>query len=105
MIALVDSNIIIDLVRGYPPAKAWLAAALDDLFITSITQLEVIYGARNKQAVQITQALLRQFDLVYLTQADQQLAYQNMLNHRLSHNVELADCLIAAACAALHAHP
>jgi predicted nucleic acid-binding protein len=99
MIALVDSNVIIDLIRGHIPAQAWLTTVMDDLFITSITQLEVIYGARDKRAVQITLGLLRQFDLVYLTQSDQQLAYQYMLNQRLSHNVELTDCLIAAACA------
>ncbi|MFQ3648145.1 MAG: PIN domain-containing protein, partial [Anaerolinea sp.] len=65
MIALVDSNVIIDLIRGHIPAQAWLATVMNDLSITSITQLEVIYGARDKRAVQITLGLLRQFDLVY----------------------------------------
>ncbi|XWX02597.1 PIN domain-containing protein [Aggregatilineales bacterium SYSU G02658] len=99
MIALVDSNVIIDLIRGYAPAQEWLADIADELHITSITQLEVIHGARDKRAVRITLELLRQFDVVYLTPIDQQQAYHYLLSYGLSHNVELTDCLIAAACA------
>lgn len=54
--ALVDSAVIIDVLRMFPPAVAW-ATSQDGLGITSPVWFEVLDGARSKaelnRAVQV----------------------------------------------------
>ncbi|XWX02599.1 PIN domain-containing protein [Aggregatilineales bacterium SYSU G02658] len=98
MMIFIDTNILIDISRRYPPSIAWYRQQ-SRLFITTVTALELIEGTTNKATLAAAINLLRQFELVYLTAVDQEWALQMQRRFCLSHNVELTDCLIAAACA------
>jgi predicted nucleic acid-binding protein len=93
---IVDSTVIIHIFRRFPPALAWVDALEVRLAITSITWLEVIHGASGKAAQTRCKAIMQQFDLVHLTQADQEWAMQQMEQHRLSQGVSINDSLIAS---------
>ena len=95
---IADSTIAIHILRGNPAARAWFSAQSVRLSITPITWLEVMYGAPSKREQTRTQALLDQFDLLYLTQADMDWAMQQLLTYRLSHGIAVMDCLIASVC-------
>lgn len=62
MTVLVDTSILIDLLRGNPEAAAVLQEALDDgpLHASEITRLEVLAGMRPKEQ-SATRALFRAF--------------------------------------------
>ena len=93
--ALLDTNIVIDLLNGYPPAIQWLLSQ-NDLALTRSVWLEVIEGVENTIEMQQTTVFLDRFGLVELTVSDFDWATQQLIKYRLSHNVDAFDCLIAA---------
>jgi tRNA(fMet)-specific endonuclease VapC len=92
---LLDTSIIIDILRGYQPAVDWLSQQ-SNLGVTRIVWLEILEGAQNKQSQQKGIALLKGFGLMILTEADVECAVEKMLVYSLSHNIDALDCLIAS---------
>jgi predicted nucleic acid-binding protein len=58
--------------------------------------MEVIGGGQNKVERLRAARLLKQFDFVYLTQADMDWAMSVQLRFELSHGTGMMDCLIAS---------
>ncbi len=95
--ALIDSTVLVDLLRKHPPAHAWLAAKpASSIGTTNISWMELIYGAQNKLAQQQCLQVVGIFPLVYLTQEDMTWAMEQLLKYRLRHSVGVGDCLIAS---------
>lgn len=92
---LLDTTIIVDLLRQYPPAAAWVGQQ-HSLSTTPLIWLEIIEGANNKAEQTRALMLLRRFELIYLTSADFDWAIQKSAQFKLSHNTGMIDCLIAA---------
>jgi predicted nucleic acid-binding protein len=92
---LVDSSILIDVIRKYTPAQAWLAQQ-GQLGVTRIVWLELLEGAENKQKQLRAIVLLKRFALVPISDADMAWAVEKMTRFGLSHNVDAFDCLIAS---------
>ena len=95
-IGIVDTTVLVHLYRNNSDALAWAAIWKQQLAITSISWLEVMVGAAGKAGQARCKAIFGQFELVYLTQADQEWAMQQMERYRLSHGVGINDSLIAA---------
>jgi predicted nucleic acid-binding protein len=95
-IAVVDTTVVIHLLRHYAPALAWYSSLSQPLGVTPITWLEVMYGAGSKAHQITSKTLLGQFDILYLTSVDQDWAMAQMERFRLCHGVSINDCLIAA---------
>jgi len=92
---LLDTAIVVDLLRGYRPAEAWFAG-LNLAAITPMVWLEVIQGVENKREQESAVKLLSAMDRVDLTTIDFDWAIEQALRFRLSHNIDMMDCLIAA---------
>lgn len=92
---LVDSSVLVDVLRGYPPAEQWLADTAQ-LGVTQIIWLELLEGSQNKQRQREAMKLLRRFALIRLTGDDVQWSIEQLITLRLSHNVDAFDCLIAS---------
>lgn len=95
---LVDSDILIDVLRKEPLAVNVLGALLMEgpVVVSVISRMEAIRGCLNREMQQQAERLLKQLELVGLdaqiaTRADQ-LVTQYFLSHRLA----VADALIAA---------
>jgi predicted nucleic acid-binding protein len=58
--------------------------------------MEVMEGAHSKANQAQCRTLLDQFELLYLTAADQQWAIQQVEHFQFSHHIGKDDCLIAA---------
>jgi len=74
IVGIVDTTVIVHIFRKNSIAKARLAAQTNKLSVTSITWLEVMYGAPGK------------------------LGQQTCKTIRLSRGVGINDCLIASVC-------
>ena len=96
--ALLDTSIVVDLLRGHPPAVAWLEQQEedDDLGVPPAVWLEIIDGAQNLKAQREAIELLRRFDRIPMASEDFDWAIEQALRFRLSQNVDIMDCLIAA---------
>jgi predicted nucleic acid-binding protein len=93
---IVDSTVIIHILRRQVAAKNWLRTQ-SALGVITVTWMELLYGAPGKRGQEEAVNLLNTFIPVYLTPADQEWAIRSMLILRLSHGVSINDCMIAAA--------
>jgi predicted nucleic acid-binding protein len=93
---LLDTSIVVDVLRGYLLARTWLSNN-SDLGITRIVWLEVIEGAENRREQERAVKTLKEFELVTLTVEDMDWAVDKLLQFNLSHNLDAVDCLIASA--------
>jgi len=87
-------------MRGYAPASKWLETQ-DRPAITRIVHLEVLVGSQNKADQQKALRFLQRYSIVDLTLEDNEWATEMLIRFRLSHNVGIMDCLIAAPAARL----
>ncbi len=97
VIALIDTSIVVDLLRGYEPAQSWFVEQ-QSLGISQAVWLEIIEGAQNQRSLQAALRLLRRFDQIEITSDDMAWAIRNLTQFKLSHNIDAFDCLIAASC-------
>jgi len=93
---LVDSSIIVDLIRGFPDAHQWLKTMNDELGITYYVWSEVIQGAPNKQKQASSIKILSDFHLIEITPEDTKWAVQALIKTRLAYNVDAFDSFIAS---------
>lgn len=97
MSGLLDTTVIVDLLRGFPPAVAWLQNQSEELGLSPVVWLEVIEGAANRLDQEKAIRLLTHFDRISVANDDFEWAIRESLVFRLSHNVDMMDCLIAAS--------
>jgi predicted nucleic acid-binding protein len=93
---LLDTAIVIDLLRGYPPAISWLEGQ-SQLSLSPVVWLEVLDGAANRTDQARAVRLLGHFERIEVLPADFDWAIRQALALRLSHQVDMMDCLIAAS--------
>ncbi|MEP6984578.1 MAG: PIN domain-containing protein [Chloroflexota bacterium] len=94
--ALLDTSILIDILRLNSNANQWIAKQNIQFGVTGIVHLEVLQGAIDKQDQNNGLKLLRRFESIELTPSDYHWAIEQLIHYKLSHNVGGVDCLIAA---------
>jgi predicted nucleic acid-binding protein len=92
---LLDTDILVDLLRQHPPAHAW-ANQQSDLGVTIISWIELLQGSPNKQAQQNALGLLHKFKRIEVEKTDFLWTIQGLLKYNLSHNMRGFDGLIAS---------
>jgi len=97
---LIDSTVVVDVMRGYEPAAKWLETQAEPA-ITRMVHLEVLAGSLNKIEQQKALRFLQRYSIIELTLNDFVWATEMLVRYRLSHNVGINDCLIAAPAARL----
>ena len=94
--AMLDTNIIIDLLNAHPPAIQWVHSRQLRLGITSVTWMEVTYGAQSKIKRDQAFKFMKQFNMLYLNEIDQEWAMKQLFQYCLQYGIDVLDCLIAA---------
>jgi predicted nucleic acid-binding protein len=95
--AILDTSVLIDLLRGFQPAKEWFEGlGRRRVAITPVVWMEKVQGAldgaRRAQAIR----LLRQFHVEHPTEDDNRWAMRQTARFHLSHGVQLQDAMIAS---------
>lgn len=100
---LLDSDVLIDLLRQYSPAVAWFDALQEDeeLAVSGYVVMELIQGCRNKPEQDRVQRELAPYGVVWLSQTDCDRALELFAAYRLSHNAGLLDVLIGQTAVAM----
>ena len=95
---LVDTDILIDVSRSMPTAinRLKLEANTSTLAISSITQMELIVGCRNKTELQNLEKFLRRYLIIKVDELITDKAIELLSHYRLSHGLLIPDGLIAA---------
>ena len=94
---LVDTDVLIWYLRGYPRAAQTLES-LADLQVSAVTYIELIQGCRNKQEMERLKKDLvhRKAVILPISEPVSQRAMALIETHTLSGGLLLADALIAA---------
>jgi predicted nucleic acid-binding protein len=95
--AVLDTNIIIDLINQFPKAQLWQQQHKHSQFaITPIVWMETVQGARNKLELRSSLNFLKQFSLEHSNSNDHLWAMKQVEAFWLNHHLSFSDALIAS---------
>ena len=96
---LLDSDVIIEWLRGHPPFTGQMIALIEahaDLGWTPVSIAEILAGSRKSEDEAIADVFLV-LEALPLTTDDGRKAGEYLKSYAKSHGVELGDALIAAS--------
>jgi hypothetical protein len=102
-VLLLDSDILIDIQRGYAPAVAWFSNLTELPAVPGLVAMELIQDAENKDQVEKARKLVAPFPVVWPTESDCNRAVTHFERYHLSHRLGLLDALIAGCAVGLAA--
>jgi len=100
---LLDTDVLIDIQRGYAPALTWFATLTELPAVPGLVVMELIQDAQNARQVRQALKLVAPLPVVWPTAADCQRALTDFIAYHLSHNLGLLDALIGACAIGLSA--
>ena len=98
--ALLDSDVLIDVLRGHPPAAAWIRSLPTLPPASGFAALELTYGARTARELADVYWFLRAFPLLWPSETHLRRALAEYPPLHLSHGLDLLDALTAATATA-----
>ncbi len=97
-IICLDTNILIEILKGNAKTKKQLLEMGGSFVISSITVMELFYGARNKQEILTLDKFIKHFEIIDLTPTISKHATFLVKTFSKSHTLDIPDALIAATC-------
>ncbi len=97
---LLDTDVLVDFLRGRPAAVAYMKAHADRIILSSLVAAELYAGARNDDERLRLDEFLAMFPVVPVTLDLAQAAGSHQRDYRASHGTGLADAVIAATAVA-----
>ncbi len=92
---LLDSDIMIDVLRGHQPALDWLSSlGAEELALPGFVLMELMDGCTSKRQMNALRRRMAGFRLHWPTEADCNRAVDDFARAHLSHNLGLLDALI-----------
>lgn len=93
---ILDTDVMVDLLRGYPPAIAWLESLGEaEIGLPGFVIMELIQGCRNKQEQKTLQQKIAPFEVLWPKPGDCDQALATFARLYLSSNLGILDVLIA----------
>ena len=93
---LLDTDVLIDVQRGHPPALAWFAGLTELPAVPGFVVMELVQDARNAREVRQALKLVAPLPIVWPTEADCVRALSDFTAYHRSHGLGVLDALIAA---------
>ena len=92
---ILDTNILIEILKGNEKIVLFLES-FSDFYISSISKMELFYGALNKKELFQLEQFLKNFIVMELNEKISFLATNLIFRYSKSHNLNIPDALIAA---------
>lgn len=93
---VLDTNILIEVLKGNPKTIKQVQTLDDELAISSISVMELYYGARDKQEVKKIEKFVSLFTILHLNESISFKAMQLIQTYAKSHTLDIPDGLIAS---------
>lgn len=93
---LIDTDVLIDYLRGLEEAVDWLENQAGPLYVSAIVVAELFAGVREGEEKDRLGAFIRAFEILPVDGSVAELGGLLRRDYRKSHNTGLADALIAA---------
>jgi predicted nucleic acid-binding protein len=100
---LVDTDVLVDFLRGYPAAVAYMKAQADNVVLSAVVAAELYAGVRDGEELDRLDELLSLFRVIPVTAETARAAGLYKRNYGRSHGTGLADAMIAATAEAHNA--
>ena len=92
---LLDSDIMIDFLRKYPPAISWLSSlGEEEIALPGYVAMELMQGCGNKLELQEIRKFIANVEVIWPTPETCDQALETFADYNLSHNLGLIDALI-----------
>ena len=93
---LIDTDVLIEYLRGRREAVEYLEGLTSDLYLSAISVAELFAGVRGDEEEESLKQLLQAFIVLPVTENTARLGGLYRRDYRPSHGTGLADALIAA---------
>lgn len=105
MIRLLDTDVLVDIVRQHQPAVTWIASLDEDepIGVPGPVALELIEGCKNRQETNRIMRLVNRYPIYWPSSIDGDRALRSFAQHHLAHNLSSYDALIAQCAIGLSA--
>ena len=98
MDALLDTSILVELLRNRTAALAWAANnSSQKLGVPVLVKMELVQGVQNQREFTLLDNLLADHEIVFLQPSDCAWAAEQHSHFRLSHDIGILDTLIASS--------
>jgi hypothetical protein len=102
-VILLDTDVMIDLLRGYPPAVSWLGSVEhESLALPGFVVLELLDGCSNQQETDRLLSFVSSYKTVWPTTRDCARAIADFALGRLKRRLSILDVLIAECAVGLN---
>jgi predicted nucleic acid-binding protein len=94
---LLDSDVMIDILRDYSPAVEWLKALRDQkakICLPGFAVMELIQGCENKEQIKEVREDVQDFRVLWPTESTCSKALEAYARYSLSHGLDILDALI-----------
>lgn len=92
----VDTDVMIDILRRYAPAMAWLRSrGTEELALPGLVAMELLQGCRNRAEQRCVERIMRPYRMYWPSHADCERAFQDYATYYLSHQLGILDARIA----------
>jgi hypothetical protein len=99
---LLDTDVMVDLLRQYPPAVAWLdSLGEEEIILPGFVVMELIQGCRNKAEQEKVERELGAYRVVWPSPETCNEALSVFTRYHLSHGLGILDALIGQMAVAL----
>jgi len=94
---LCDTDVFIELFKGNKDVYERIKSiGISEICLSSITVMELYYGALNKKELAKIKTFLSSFEIVQLERKISEKSIELIENYAKSHNLEIPDSLIAS---------
>jgi predicted nucleic acid-binding protein len=96
---LLDTDILIDILRGYLPSVEWFATLTERPAVISVGVMELIQGCRSKRDLALVQQLIAPMEIWYPTSEEMRAALEIFTVHFLTNRMSVIDAIVGAVAA------
>jgi predicted nucleic acid-binding protein len=95
-VILLDTDVMVDVLRGFDPAVQWLGDLRDQVIgVPGLVAMELMQGCQNAREQKQLEKSLADYQLYWPDSDDCDRALKNFSDHYLSDNIGLLDALVA----------
>jgi predicted nucleic acid-binding protein len=100
---LVDSDVVIDLLRQHPPAVAWFNSIPERPGLPGFVLMELVAGCQTRAEMQRMMRHLRPFHVYWPTPTDCTRALTTFMQGHFTHHLGIIDAIIGESAVGLGA--